>query len=286
MDAIKLIFFHLLPKNLMSQLFGILARVELIGFSSAFKNIFIKLYKIDTEEAEKPVSEYPTAQAFFGRKLKPELRPIADSNIVSSVDGKLSQCGVFTDLDYKMIQAKGRSYSLKTLLPDLDESLLEKFLGGNWATIYLAPYDYHRIHTPVSGTIKQAWYQPGTLWPVNQWSVNNIDKLFCINEKITTHIEVSPNKHCLVVKIGATNVGRISLSYTEDIVSNTSKTPDGKNDFHWLPKEEMTIKKGDELGAFELGSTVIIICSKELHKENEGIFLSYLDKKVKMGQAL
>jgi phosphatidylserine decarboxylase len=284
MNQLKKLFFTLLPRTLMSRGFGFLATLELPVFSTAFRDVFIKIFQIDTHEAEKPLKAYPTVQAFFTRRLKEGARPIAEeASIVSPVDGKLSQWGRLDDEHLQMMQAKGRFYSLRSLVPV--DSLWKDYQGGAWATIYLAPYNYHRIHSPIAGKITRSWYVPGTLWPVNEWSVNNVADLFCVNERLITEIENDFGK-ILVVKVGATNVGRISLAYTDDIVTNTHKVPEVDGDCaEWISESSITLKQGDELGCFELGSTVILIASAGLIA-NEKHFDELLGQAVQMGQAL
>ncbi len=274
----------LLPKNLISQLFGWLAYREWPIFSQIFRDVFVNMYDIDMSEAEKEQSEYPSVQKLFIRTLKEGARPIADSPVVSPVDGKLSQFGTIEAPDLNLIQAKGKTYSLEKLVGSVD--LANKFDKGIWATIYLAPFNYHRIHSPVAGNIVESIYIPGALWPVNEMSIERVPELFCVNERVITRITTQSGAECLVVKVGATNVGRISLSYTDLIVSNAASLLSPQKPIIWKPPEPIAIEKGGELGVFELGSTVVIVADVSFAQENPDLFSNAHNTAVKMGQAL
>ena len=184
-----------------------------------------------------------------------------------------------------MIQAKGKPYTLSSLLRD--ESLARQFAGGSWATIYLAPYNYHRIHSPVAGELVSAHYCPGNLWPVNMGSVARIEGLFAVNERLVSRLRVREEGEILVVKVGATNVGRIAVSYTEDLLTNDASSPDrrvARPD--WFPQTQVAFARGAELGRFEMGSTVILVCNKALRDRNPQLFQSLQGQAVRMGQAL
>ena len=275
----------ILPRNLISQAFGVVTRAKIPGFSSAFRDWFVRKFKIDMSDAAKPQKDYANVHELFIRELKAGARPLDASDFVSPVDGHLSQCGKLDDLSLRMIQAKGREYSLSSLVRN--QALAERFCGGSWGVIYLAPFNYHRIHSPVSGAIHSALYCPGTLWPVNVSSVQQIPELFCVNERLTSCIKMDGGGEVLVVKVGATNVGRISLSYTTDIVTNSAKVPNRKIPCStWVPAQPIAIGRGAHLGTFELGSTVILVCSREVSMRFPNLFQNQLGKDVRMGQTL
>jgi phosphatidylserine decarboxylase len=282
----KKLIFQIIPKSLASRCFGWVARVKIPVLSVFIKLLFIKMYNIPVEDAEYDVKEYATLQDFFVRRLKPGFRPIAESPIVSPVDGLVSQTGVLNDVQLKMIQAKNRFYSLQDLVPNQEASFYESFLGGAWVTIYLAPYNYHRIHSPIDGHITSTIYCPGTLWPVNSWSVNTIPDLFCVNERIISVIQQSYG-NVLLAKIGATNVGRISLSYNSELISNTAAVPGrSQKSYSWAPKQPIKMMKGQELAVFELGSTVVLILDKNTRDNVANHFLDASGKPIQMGQIL
>lgn len=276
---------RLLPRNAISQAFGCIARVQIPLFSTAFRDWFVNHFRIDMSDASKPQAAYRNLHELFIRELKPGARAIASAELVSPVDGKLSQTGLLDGATLGMIQAKGRGYTLGSLLRD--NALAERFRGGCYGVIYLAPFNYHRIHSPVEGELVSTLYHPGTLWPVNASSVQQIEELFCVNERLTTHIRLASGGEVLVVKVGATNVGRISLAYTKAFVTNSAQVPSRSDPTSkWVPEHPISFRKGDQLGAFELGSTVVLVCSAEVRERNPGLFDGLLGQSVRMGQAL
>jgi phosphatidylserine decarboxylase len=281
MNKLLILLFKLLPKNLLSRAFGHICSLKVPLFSTLIRNLFIKAYHIDVDEAEHPLVAYSCLSDFFIRRLKPEARVIAASPIVSPVDGTLSQTGILKGPDFKMIQAKGRNYSLAALIGD--RLLASKFEEGTWLTIYLAPSNYHRIHNPVKANLVQALYLPGTLWPVNKISVENVDELFCVNERIVSHL-ITPDDHdLLVVKVGATNVGKISLAYTDHFISNQPHNSKEKLQV-WRPMAPIPMEKGVELGCFELGSTVVVVLSAGLAQKLSNLRGLKIGHALKMGQ--
>ncbi|MBQ9226387.1 MAG: phosphatidylserine decarboxylase [Fibrobacter sp.] len=277
------VFMKLLPKNAASRAFGIVTRLRIPFVSKALRNVFANYYKLNMEESEYPLSHYRNIGELFIRRLKPGARPIADSEIVSPVDGVLSQTGVF-DENQKLIQAKGKYYTLKDLLRD--DAMAKRFEGGAFATIYLAPFNYHRIHSPVKGELVDAAYCPGTLWPVNVGSVERVEGLFCINERLTSRIRLEDGSEILVVKVGATNVGRIGVVYSDELLVNAGRLPRDCKRFDWVPSTKVTFEKGGELGRFEMGSTVILVVDKKIHERHPELFTSRLGQAVKVGEAL
>ncbi|AKU91543.1 archaetidylserine decarboxylase [Vulgatibacter incomptus] len=250
-DAAFLAFVKLLPKKPLSRLVGTATRVDgLQGAHQAAIRTFCKQYDVAVDEAELPLEAYPSFGAFFTRKLKPGLRPIAPGERVpvSPVDGAVSQAGVAEA--GRLIQAKGRDYSLAALLGDSEEA--ERFAGGAYATLYLSPRDYHRIHAPLDGTILGYRYVPGHLWPVNRPSVRGVPELFAVNERVIIWMD-TPVGRVAVIAVGATCVGRIRLSF-DDLVTNSGGPPSRVR--YDLPRP---IAKGAELGMFEMGSTVILV---------------------------
>ncbi|HQB64551.1 MAG TPA: archaetidylserine decarboxylase, partial [Fibrobacteraceae bacterium] len=255
------------------------------GISAKARDWFASHYQLNEEESEKPFSEYPNIATLFIRHLKKGARPIDPSaEVVSPVDGVLSQTGVFDNNSQEMIQAKGKNYDLASLLRS--EEMAKDFEGGFWATIYLAPFNYHRIHTPVSGSIVSAHYCPGRLWPVNLGSVERVEGLFAINERLTTRIKMADGAEMLVVKVGATNVGRIALSYKEDWITNSSKLTRQNPRLDWFATSPIAIEKGSEMARFEMGSTVILIGNKKLRDRQPDLFKSKLNQAVQVGQSL
>jgi phosphatidylserine decarboxylase len=243
-----------IPRKKLSQWIGRIVNFRLpwpLSYLSVYA--FAKYYRIDINAAEKPLQSYKTIGALFTRKLKPGLREISSHFIVHPADSLITQAAKFSSNE--LIQAKGISYRLTDFLTDLP--LSEKLQDGIFMTYYLCPTDYHRVHSPVSGTIKKRIHLPGDLWPVNEWSTTSIKDLFCINERVVVEIETDFGT-VAVVFVGATNVGRISLSFEPDFLSNQGR------DFKTTKLSQYKINKGQELGVFHMGSTVVLVCEKTL----------------------
>lgn len=284
MNTAFYVFMKLLPKNAASRAFGAFTRLRIPVFSKVARSAFARYYKLNMAESEYPLSHYRNIGELFIRRLKPGAREIANAEIVSPVDGVLSQTGTFDGGKQELIQAKGKTYTLKDLLRD--DEMAARFEEGAFATIYLAPFNYHRIHSPVKGELIDASYCPGTLWPVNVGSVERVEGLFCINERLTSHIRLDDGSEILVVKVGATNVGRIGVAYSDDLLTNAGILDRSKKRFDWSPSEKVCFEKGGELGRFEMGSTVILIVDKKIRERHPGLFKSRLGKAVKVGEAL
>jgi phosphatidylserine decarboxylase len=250
-DSAFISFLRLLPKNSVSRLVGRVTRLE--GGKTAHQlaiRAFCRQYGVAVDEAELPLSDYPTFASFFTRRLRPGARPIAggDDVPVSPVDGAVSHAGIASA--GRLVQAKGKDYTLEKLLADPAEAA--RFEGGAYATIYLSPRDYHRIHTPLGGTIVGYAHVPGALWPVNRPSVRNVPELFAVNERLITYLE-TPVGRVAVVAVGATCVGRIRALY-DDVVTN-ERRPVLRHHY----ETPIPISKGEELAVFEMGSTVILL---------------------------
>ena len=278
------VFMKLLPKNAASRAFGAFTRLNIPPFTRWARSAFARYYKLNMAESEYPLSHYKNIGELFIRRLKPGARIIDNAEVVSPVDGVLSQTGTFDDGKQTLIQTKGKFYELKDLLRD--DEMAARFEEGAFATIYLAPFNYHRIHSPVKGDLVDASYCPGTLWPVNAGSVERVEGLFCINERLTSHIRLQDGSEILVVKVGATNVGRIGVVYSDELLVNAGKLDRSKKRLDWQPTGNFHFEKGDELGRFEMGSTVILIVDKKIRERHPNLFKSRLGKAVKVGEAL
>jgi len=241
------------PKHTLSRLVGGATRAGLPGGALRLAmRAFATRYGIDLSECP-PLAHYRTFGEFFARPLLPGRRAIAPGEevVVSPVDAVVSECGLSSG--GRLIQAKGIDYSAEALLADAD--LARKLSGGAWATLYLSPRDYHRIHFPLGGRVTGWRYAPGTLWPVNQASVENVPGLFSGNERLVTVLE-TPLGTCAVVAVGATIVGRVRAFYDPAVpVTNLSGARLQRHDY----PAPLPVEKGAELGAFEMGSTVILL---------------------------
>lgn len=257
MSAIKdravLAALRAVPKNALSRLVGGLTRARLPKpVRCAAMRAFAARYGVDLSECG-DLESFETFVEFFSRPLRPGLRPIAggDDVIVSPVDGVVSQAGRAEGS--RLLQAKGIEYTLEALL--CDAALAARFRGGAFATLYLSPRDYHRIHFPLGGRVVGYRYVPGQLWPVNPASVRGVPGLFTVNERLATLLE-TPLGACAVVAVGATIVGRIRVYYDPAApLSNRPRAEPVARDY----AEPIPVRKGQELGAFEMGSTVILL---------------------------
>jgi phosphatidylserine decarboxylase len=253
LDWIKIKSQYILPKHLISRLLGWAASKELGAVTQFFITTFIKAFDINMSEAhfEDPRA-YKTFNEFFTRPLKEGIRPIKadDQQLCHPVDGSVSQFG---DINGDSIfQAKGHDFSLTTLLGGKPE-LATPFKGGKFATIYLAPRDYHRIHMPIDGTLTDTLHVPGELFSVNPLTAHNVPGLFARNERVVALFDTPIGKVAMVL-VGATVVASIETVWAGNITP-----PAGKYVQHWQHEgEQISLKKGDEMGRFKLGSTVVM----------------------------
>jgi phosphatidylserine decarboxylase len=244
-----------LPKHLMSRTAGWLAnRTVLEPLRPLVYRAYSRVFGADPEEAELALSEYCSINAFFTRGLKAGLRPVARDAIVSPADAAIGASGAVAD--GTLIQAKGRNYSLVALLGD--DALAHRLDGGTFATLYLAPKDYHRVHVPLDGVITAATYIPGELWPVNVFAVTHVADLFAVNERIVITIQLPAGGLAIVVLVGATMVGMTRLAF-DDMHTNAHRGEVQQRTY----RPPLAVLAGDPLGHFEFGSTVILVCSRE-----------------------
>lgn len=213
---------------------------------------FAEFYKIRLDEAEKDLSDYSSLGDFFTRRLKPGLRPIG-SGILHPCDALVTSAGKIES--QKLMQAKGKSYNCAELLRN--SSLASEFEGGTFITYYLCPTDYHRVHSSVDGNIIWSCHIPGDFWPVNEWSVKSVPNLFAENERVVTLIDSSSYGKVALVLVAATNVGNIEMFYDENICTNRRSLEEHVRERTYEPTK--AIARGDELGMFKMGSTVIAL---------------------------
>ena len=249
-------WFHLrLPNALVSRAFGYAADLEFpTRVQGQLNQAYARLVGVDVSESEHPPENYRSLTAFFTRRLKSGLRPSGEGAqvITSPVDARLAQRGMVPPSG-ELVQVKGVRYSLAELLGSASDA--RRFTGGAYATLYLSPRDYHRIHAPIDAKIVGMRYLPGRLLPVNSFAVNNFENLFALNERLITFIEHESGRQIAVVKVGATCVGRISVSY-DTLVSNQS---DNQRTVYRRYDPEIDVERGGELGVFNLGSTVVLV---------------------------
>ena len=261
---------RLLPQHALSRAMYRLARSEQPWIRQCLTRYIIRQYHVDMTEAVQPdPGQYLSFNAFFTRKLRPDTRPIAADSIISPVDGQVSQSGSIDN--QQLIQAKGQHYTLTALLND-NTNLADTLRNGSYLTIYLAPKDYHRVHMPLSGTLQHMTYIPGDLFGVNAHSAQHIPGLFTRNERLVCTF----NTVCgpmVVVFVGAIFVGNIETVWAGEIKAKTVTHQDYTGQQH-------TFKTGDEIGRFNMGSTVIVLFGAN----QIDLLPSLIGQKIQMGQ--
>lgn len=271
---------RLIPTNLVSYLTGIVSRIAFPhALQTCLNVIFARIFGINMAEAERPISSYSSIEELFIRRLRPGMRPIK-SAVVSPSDGFLARSASVDSGD--LIQAKGISYSVASLL---GKPNLRREDAAWFATVYLAPHNYHRVHTPMAGVLKRALYIPGELWPVNKPSVKFMPRLFARNERIVFEIETKDGGLLHAVMVGALNVGRMLVAAKPDFVSNSLKR---QFPFGNRPAEiqiDKEIMAGEELGTFMLGSTVVLVFNEVLKNRYRFVQLPG-NTPILMGQSL
>ncbi len=244
---------YLLPKQALTLAMGRLARAQAGAATTALIRAFIARYDVDMSEAAEPdPAGYRTFNAFFTRALRPGARPVSDSAWVCPVDGAISRFGSIEQ--GRLLQAKGHDYPLAALLGD-DADLAGVLQDGRFATLYLAPRDYHRIHMPHAGQLRRMRHVPGALFSVNPVTARGIPGLFARNERVVCHFVDDAGKDFVVVLVGATVVGSMETVWHGVVNGNR---PDRVRDWQYEPGE-VRLEKGAEMGRFALGSTVIVL---------------------------
>lgn len=249
-------YLRYVPKNRLSRTVGRLVHMPLPKpIARRLVRWFAKTYQIDVGAADRDIRQYASIGEFFTRDLREGLRPI-EGDFVSPVDGTLRNFGVVTD--GRLEQIKGKTYALDRFLGD--DEYAKRYQDGVFFNLYLSPQDYHHVHSPVGGKIVRSVHIPGKLWPVNDWSMANVDELFSINERVVTYVDC---EHCNlglvgVVMIGATNVGKISVVYDSFISNAAGAAKTVCRDYH----PPIDIAAGGRLGTFHMGSSVVILVER------------------------
>ncbi|RMJ04060.1 Phosphatidylserine decarboxylase proenzyme [Marinobacter litoralis] len=279
LDKLFVLSQYVTPQLTLSRLAGRLADYDR---TPALKNRviswFIDRYGVNmSEAAESDPTAYDSFNAFFTRALKPGARTVDQTPdvFVSPVDGAISQLGQVT-ADDRVFQAKGQSFSLTELLGG-DEQRAEAFREGEFATIYLSPKDYHRIHMPVAGTLKEMVYVPGKLFSVNPVTAENVPNLFARNERVACIFDTEAGPMALVL-VGAMIVGSVETTWAGVVAPKPSKV----TEWQYSGDQAVRFEKGDEMGRFRLGSTVVLVMPKGAVNWNADQVAS---KSVQMGEA-
>ncbi|MDR9440911.1 MAG: archaetidylserine decarboxylase [Halomonas sp.] len=261
-----------LPHHLLSRLVGWLADCRIPRLKNTLVQAFIRQFRVDMDEAaESDPTAYASFNDFFTRALEDDARPIGEG-VVSPADGTLSQFGPIEA--GQLLQAKGHHFSTMELLGG-DGEAARRYLGGSFATVYLSPSDYHRVHMPVTGTLTEMVYVPGRLFSVNAATTRHVPNLFARNERLVCHFDTEQGP-MVVVLVGAMIVAAIETVWAGQI------TP--------LPRGEVQrirfdtpvhLEKGEEMGRFKLGSTVVMAFAEPVAFTGQ-----VPGAKVRMGQAL
>jgi phosphatidylserine decarboxylase len=243
---------HILPKLALTRLFGYFAGLQAGASTTAVIRWFIGKYQVNMSEAANPdPSAYSTFNEFFTRELKTGARPLADAALVCPVDGAISQFGAI-EKD-QIFQAKGKHFTTTALLGG-DAALAQQFESGQFATIYLSPKDYHRIHMPCDGRLTEMIYVPGELFSVNPATARGVDALFARNERVVCMFESEFGNFALVL-VGATIVGSMATVWHGVVNPPRSKSV-WRKDYR---DQDIRLSKGAEMGRFLLGSTVVLL---------------------------
>lgn len=253
LDYVKTFFHYLTPKKNLTRFVGFLANIRTPWFKNLFIDSFIRTFKVNMSEAQYPNAEdYETFNQFFIRSLKPEARPLTNTTIISPVDGYLAQFGRVND--GQIIQAKNHHYSLDALLAG-DINACGMLKQGSFATLYLSPKDYHRVHMPIEGTLLQTTYVPGKLFSVQPATTRVIPNLFARNERLICIFD-TPIGLMASIMVGATIVGSMATSWGG--VQPRKKTLQ-RIDYREQNFVQPSLPQGGEMGYFQMGSTVILL---------------------------
>jgi phosphatidylserine decarboxylase len=249
---------YLFPKQALTHFAGFVASRERGWVTTEIIRRFVAKYQVNMDEAlNSDIASYPTFNDFFTRALKPGARPLAGADLISPVDGAISQFGAI-EKD-QIFQAKGHSYSTTALVGG-DAALAAHYQDGHFATLYLSPKDYHRIHMPAGGRLVRMIYVPGDLFSVNPVTARGVPGLFARNERVVCVFESARGPFVLVL-VGATIVGSMATTW-----HGVVNPPRGKVVREWNYPDEPTsairLKQGEEMGRFLLGSTVVMLFPK------------------------
>ncbi|AOY00607.1 archaetidylserine decarboxylase [Jeongeupia sp. USM3] len=251
-ERLKVLLQYAVPKLALTVFAGWVAQPARGKVTTWIVRRFVAKYGVNMAEAANPdIASYASFNDFFTRALKPGARPLASSPLVCPVDGAISQCGAIAH--DQIFQAKGHRYSTTALVGG-DAELASRYDNGSFATIYLSPKDYHRIHMPCDGRLLQMIYVPGELFSVNPATARHVPGLFARNERVVCEFEGEHGPFVLVL-VGATIVGSMATVW-----HGVVNPPREKTVRHWdYRDQQITLKQGEEMGRFLLGSTVVLL---------------------------
>lgn len=256
MPNLNILLQHILPQHLISRVVLGFTRIRWRPLKNLITRLFVRGFRPDMSDAVEPDPyAYEHFNAFFTRALRADARPLAGDarTVISPVDGTMSQCGAIEA--GRLLQAKGRHYTLEALLAGAAREWGPQFMGGSFATIYLAPYNYHRIHMPIDGRLKSAWYVPGRLFSVNAMAAQHVHNLFARNERLVLLFEGETGPFA-VIFVGALNVGSMATIWHGDV---TPRRPRVVTELPLPPEAGRSVARGAEIGRFNMGSTVVLL---------------------------
>jgi phosphatidylserine decarboxylase len=259
---------YVLPHHAISRVVLVFTRIRFAPVKNTLIGLFMRGFRPDLSDAETPDPfAFEHFNAFFTRALRPGARPLAGSSatLASPVDGTMSELGA---IDHNLIlQAKGRRYTLEALLAGAASEWAPRFTGGTFATIYLAPYNYHRIHMPADGTLRGIWYVPGRLFSVNATAAAMVHDLFARNERLVLVFEGSCG-YFAVIFVGALNVGSMATVWHGDV---TPRRPRRVTQLPLPPESDRFRARGAEIGRFNMGSTVVLLFAPDRVTLEQGL---------------
>jgi phosphatidylserine decarboxylase len=260
-DRLAVLPQYVIPKQALTSLAGWVAGQQWGSATTAIINRFVRRYNVNMAEAANPdTASYKSFNEFFTRPLKTGARPLATTAFISPVDGTVSQCGAIAGA--QVFQAKGHSYSTRTLVGG-DTALASQFQDGEFATLYLSPRDYHRIHMPCAGRLTRMIYVPGDLFSVNPTTARGVPGLFARNERVVCVFEGEAGPFVMVL-VGATIVGSMATVWHGVI-----NPPRPGTVREWTYEMgNITLTQGEEMGRFLLGSTVVMLFPKGVMRFN------------------
>lgn len=272
---------YIAPKQLLTEVAGKLAHWQGGRLTTAFIGWFVRRYRVAMDEAaNSDISSYTTFNQFFTRPLRAGVRPLAKSTLICPVDGAISQFGTIEQ--GQLFQAKGHHYSAQALVGG-DAALAARFNAGSFACLYLSPKDYHRIHMPCNGKLLEMTYVPGDLFSVNPTTAANVPGLFARNERVVCVFESEAHGQFVMVLVGATIVGSMATIWHEakDQIINP---PRHGRTVRWdYSDQAITLKQGNEMGRFLLGSTVVMLFEKDVCTFHPGW---HSGKAIRLGEAM
>lgn len=277
-EFIRVLPQFILPQHFLTGIVYKLTRIESIFWKNSLIRFFIRLFDVDMHTAirQKP-EEFKHFNDFFTRELINDARPIADSTIVSPVDGFISQFGKIHD--NQLIQAKGHQYSLLDLLAG-DKESAQHYADGEFSTLYLSPRNYHRIHMPIDGRLLKMTFVPGKLFAVNQHTSHVVKNLFARNERLIMHFDTELGPMALIM-VGAIFVGSMETTWQGQITPDTDRSK--RNWDYSKEGKQIALNKGEEIGRFNMGSTVILLFPEQSIQWQASLSQT---QEIVMGQAL